>query len=168
MIKFKLTIFGKFLPKGQKCFQMHHTSRSIIMPICPAIGDAKCCLLVQMVFAIEHPYPKKSLTVHLKFKSNVLVYVPSVAGNSLMLQVIERDIFTLNIHALSKFIFNWIFCILFAKSGNPSCHCLLRDAQTFLFAVGGVCSFGSVLGEPVASHCPAALGAGVGARLVIS
>lgn len=79
-----------------------------------------------------------------------------------MLQVIERDIFTLNIHALSKFILNWIFCILFAKSGNPSCHCLLSDAQTFLFAVGGV------LGEPVASHCPAALGAGVGARLVIS
>lgn len=85
-----------------------------------------------------------------------------------MVQVIEWGIFTLNIHSLSKFLFNWIFCVLFAKSGTPSCLCLLSDAQTFLFAVGGVCSVGSVLGEPVASHCPAALGAGVGARLVIS
>lgn len=59
-------------------------------------------------------------------------------------------------------------CILFAKSGNPRSHCLLRDAQAFMFAVGGICSLGSVLGELAASHPASALGAGVGASLVIS
>lgn len=49
----------------------------------------------------------------------------------LLLQVIEWNRFIVSIYCLSKFIFNWMLCILFAKSGNLRSHCLLREAQGF-------------------------------------
>ena len=64
-----------------------------------------------------------------------------------MLQVTEWDIFTLNTYCLSKLLFNWMVCILFAKSGSPRSRCLLSGAQVFVFAERGVCSSASVLGE---------------------
>lgn len=76
----------------------------------------------------------------------------------LSLQVTEWDIFMLSIYCLSKLIFNWMFCVLFATSGlacqvPPACS---EMARVFTFALGGIYSFGCVLGENcsgISSHC---------------
>lgn len=126
-----------------------------------AIFQFKCCL------PFERTYTKKFFTVYLKFRFNFLVYVPSVAGNSLMLQVIRWDIFTLNILYLNS---HSTGCSVFYLQNLATIGPTARSEMPGFHVC---CGWYLQLQEcprriVVASHHAVVLGAGVGARLVIS
>lgn len=92
-----------------------------------------------------------------------------MAGNSLLLQVTEWDIFTRSIYYLNSYLTGCSVFYLQNLALPAESPCLLRDAQCFHVCFEWPLQLQACpRREVVASHHAVALGAGAGARLVIS